>query len=148
MALDIARRRGARVTLLHVVADHVIASPHEVARGIRGGGIARVPHGSALRSDAERIVRRVMAPFVAAGVPVTCDVVSGARADAILEIARRRRTDLVVVTHRRAVHPGAQPGSATVDHVIAGAPCAVMLVKPRGLHGGQSVSHPICAEIW
>ena len=94
-ALDLSRRDGARVTLLHAMKDvprHMAFSGSEAWEVVR-----RLPAQS--EAVAERLRRR--AAFPGAGA-VDTEVATGVAHGAIVEIARRSDTDLIVmgISHR------------------------------------------------
>jgi nucleotide-binding universal stress UspA family protein len=98
-ALDLSRRHGARVTLLHAIKDvprHMVFSGSEAWQVVR-----RLPaHVGAVSGR----LRRKAAFFGADDVGT--EVATGAADSAILEIARRSDTDLIVmgVAHRPWLH--------------------------------------------
>ena len=94
-ALDLSRRDGARVTLLHAMKDvprHVVFSGSEAWEVVR-----RLP--AQKEAVAERLRRR--AAFLGADA-IDTEVATGVVDGAILEIARRSDTDLIVmgIAHR------------------------------------------------
>jgi nucleotide-binding universal stress UspA family protein len=94
-ALALARRHGARVTLLHALRDvprHLVFSGSEAWKVVR-----RLPGQQ--EAAAERLRRQ--AAFFGAG-DVETEVATGAAHGAILEIARRSDPDLIVmgIAHR------------------------------------------------
>ena len=89
-AVRLARREGARVTLLHTLND---VSPHMVFGGREAWeAVRRLP---ALKDVVAERLRRKAAFFGARDVDT--EVTTGAAADAILELDRRGDTDLIVM---------------------------------------------------
>ena len=127
-ALNLAREAGARVRLLHVVAEYVAYANAEAAvdsgpilEGLREGG----------RRTLERIERRARAP----GVRVETSLAEnpgGRVADTIVDEAKRWRADLIVMgTHGRRGVKRMLLGS-DAELVVRYTPVPVMLVPGRG----------------
>ena len=67
-----------------------------------------------------------------AGLAAEARVIPGDPREVVTEIAREEHADLVVVgSHGRSSLPDLRLGSVT-SHVIAHAPCSVLVVKPSG----------------
>jgi nucleotide-binding universal stress UspA family protein len=119
LAGDLARREGARVTLLHVV-HRIEALP----AGELGTFYARLRRKAeaALRTHARRLVRL--------GVACRVEVLLGTPATAIVEYAARRRVDLIVMGSHR-INPRARPArwGTTSYRVGVLCRCPVLLIK-------------------
>ena len=126
-ALRLAREAGARVRLLHVVAEYVAYANAEAAvdigpilEGLREGG----------RKTLQRIERRARVPGVR--VETTLAENPGGRvADTIVDEAKRWRADLIVMgTHGRRGVKRMLLGS-DAELVMRHTPVPVMLVPGR-----------------
>jgi nucleotide-binding universal stress UspA family protein len=119
MAAAIARRDGARITLLHVIEriDHIPAA--ELRRFYAG-----------LQRTAERRLARARQRLARAGVEAKAVVLVGSPARDVVRYAARRRVGLIVMTSH-AVAPGGAPRrwGTTSYKVGLMCRCPVMLVK-------------------
>jgi nucleotide-binding universal stress UspA family protein len=116
---DLAKRYGATVILLHAFEP----VPRDLGSPFIDDLIAR--HTAA----AERIVTAAAAELAAQGVPCDENVIEGAAAAVILEVARARAVDLIVMGSR-----GLNPVSAALlgsvsYRVLHAAPCPVLITR-------------------
>jgi nucleotide-binding universal stress UspA family protein len=123
-AIDLAKRYGASLHLLHVVEDAYLAHAYP------DGYFAELPGIHAkLRADAEQRLTEVFTRCTAAAVPVTRQVVDGRPARLIAETAKALGTDLIVMgTHGRSGVAHFIMGSVA-EHVVRTAPCPVFTVR-------------------
>jgi nucleotide-binding universal stress UspA family protein len=117
VALSLARRGGARVTLLHVVHRIGNASLREFQ-----GFYRKLERKSRRKLDAA--ARR----FAAGGVPVRTAVVIGEPAREILRASAAQKVDLVVMGSHK-VHPGSRGWGTTSYKVGIACQCPILLVK-------------------
>jgi nucleotide-binding universal stress UspA family protein len=124
--LALAKEVGARVCLLHVVDNPLAAgvwSAETYSAEVAGLQINLV-------RDAERQLRRGIRALDGPGVKVTGIVRTGAPAATIVEFARERRHDLIVLgSHGRGAVSRALIGSVA-EQVARTAPCPVLVVPP------------------
>jgi nucleotide-binding universal stress UspA family protein len=126
LALALARSRGARLTVVHVLTP---PSPFV------GGELSAAPTWQALEARGRRAARRGLARLAAraarVGVRVEPRLLEGPPAEAITGFARRRGADLVVIgTHGRTGLRRALMGSVAA-RVLALASCPVLTVRGR-----------------
>ena len=120
-ALDLSRRQGARVTAVHAMND---VPPHSVFSGSEAWEVMRQLPAQA-NAVAERL-RRTAAFFGADDVDT--EVTTGTAHRAILEIARRMETDLIVMgVARRSWFDRALFGS-TLRRVLRRATTPVLVI--------------------
>jgi nucleotide-binding universal stress UspA family protein len=123
-AIDIARRSGARLTLLHIVEWF----PEEDAR-IDLPLVVPEYHLD-LTEDARERMRRAVPPEALEGCDHEELVATGRPYRAILRVCRERQADLVVLgIHGRRAIDRVLAG-ATVCHVIREAGCPILAVRP------------------
>ena len=118
-ALELARPRRARVTLLHVIQQVADAPVKELA-----------PFYRRLVTASERRLAHAARPFTGAGCRVTTEVCIGQPAREILRTAARMRADVIVMGSHR-VRPG-RPASGwgtTSYKVGLLCPSPILLVK-------------------
>jgi nucleotide-binding universal stress UspA family protein len=121
-ALDLARRLKASVHLVHVVVF-----PIDVGGWPEGYGATFAGLREQLRTDAAlRLAKRAKS---ITGVKVSTDVREGTPARAIVDAARERRCDLIVMgTHGSGGFTHLVLGSAA-EKVVRTAPCPVLTVS-------------------
>jgi nucleotide-binding universal stress UspA family protein len=121
MSSALARTRGGRLLLLHVLAP-----PPLFGRGrIKTPELLR--YEVARRRAAARVLRDRAAALAAAGLTVCWQLRSGEPSEEIVRVAREVRAEFVVMGRHR---PGLLRGllGSTSQRVIAGAPCPVLVV--------------------
>jgi nucleotide-binding universal stress UspA family protein len=124
LAVDIAKRNKAKITLLHVidpvqqcVADYCL--PDEVVRSIMDKSVSETK--AHFRKEAER--------FEKDGVQIVPDIKEGVPYVEILNEQKDKRSDLIVMSaHGRTGLKKYFIGSVT-DRVVNAAPCDVVVVK-------------------
>jgi len=123
-AIGIAKRNNAKLTVLAVVPSD-IAMPTE----IDFSALQREKIADQDMQAAEKNARAVKDAAQKAGVDAHAFVMSGKPADAIIEIARDKSADLIVVgSHGRTGLDRLLMGSVT-ERVIVMSTCAVLAVK-------------------
>ena len=122
-AIDLARKYGASIHLLHVMDPMKFAS-------LPDGYFVELPGIKAyLRSEAQKQLVAAAADCTASKVTVTTQVTEGAVADAILEVANVRGCDLIVMgTHGRKGFVHLILGSVA-EQVVRIAPCGVVTIR-------------------
>lgn len=135
-AVSLARSVQASIHLLHIAKDPFVAVSTPEVYGI---------DWAALRSDItkEANARLTALADMAGEVCVTCDVLIGRPADAIIQVAEHMRPDLIVMgTHGRGALGRMLLGSIA-ERVIRVASCPVMTVRDCGgvrIAAGESVA--------
>jgi nucleotide-binding universal stress UspA family protein len=131
-ALEMAGAERASLLIAHVLESPVPFSPE-------GYVLPRIydEMAAALRTDAEKRMRRLLARARRAGVRARGLLLRGAPHEAIVRAARTHRARRVVVgTHGRRGFSRLFLGSVAA-RVVAASPCPVLVV-PAGRKGGES----------
>ena len=126
VAIEFAKKFGAKLTLLHV-----FDAPSYV--GAFGDIYYAVPSTLTqdVRADAERALGKIAKQADEAGVAAETLVVEGTARDGIVAVAQSRHIDLIVMgTHGRRGISRALLGSVA-ETVVRSAPCAVLTVSLR-----------------
>ncbi len=98
-ARAIAERFGASLYLLHVLSEPMLAGA--LGTEVLVAEVQTLQETT--HTDAERKLDALLAPDVSAGLQISADIVVGAPAAAIVDFARDRDIDLIVVgTHTRS----------------------------------------------
>ncbi len=121
-AVDLARRLGARLTLLHVI--------HVMPLGVAGGE-ATLPYAylAEIEQDAQQALTGYQERAREAGVSAETRVVHGIPPQSIVEIAQDAHADLIVMgTHGRTGLQHILLGSVA-ERVLRQAPCPVLTVR-------------------
>jgi nucleotide-binding universal stress UspA family protein len=137
-AVDLGRRFGARLCLLHAyelpgpaMTEYQISIPEPLAEQVRAAASTRL----------EALRERVLAE----GLDVTCELVRGAAADAVAKLAASLEADLVVMGTR---------GTTGLQHLLLGsvaertvrtAPCPVLTVKADAARARKPISRILAA---
>ena len=121
-ALGMARAFGAKVSLLHVIEDPIIAIPALV-------GYA--PDAAALEAFSDTALENWVLPEDSRGVAIERHWEHGHPVARVLDFARRHNVDLIVMgTHGRSPVTHALIGSVA-EKVVRKAPCPVLTVRPK-----------------
>ena len=124
-ALDLARRDGARLVVLHVMMP---PSPF-VGDDLPGSWLELEARA---RRDAERRLAAAVSQAERSGIVTTGTLVKGAPAEVIVRVARREGADLIVIgTHGRSGLGRLFMGSVAA-RVLGTATCPVLTVRGRG----------------
>lgn len=135
-ALDLARRLGGRLHLVHV---------HEAPAQLPGDASVMVEAqlGPVLRAQEEDYLRTIAERCVAAGVTPRTALLRGSVATAIAGYIQDAAIDLVVMTtHGRGGISRAWVGSVA-DAVVRRAAVPVILLRP---HDGAQQAEPLCCQ--
>ena len=126
-AIKLAKERGGKLILLHVVEDNLAFVGPDA-----GASIAPMLDG--LRQTGQRVLGRIALRVERAGIKpqsVLVENYGGRVADSIVEQAKRLRADLIVMgTHGRRGVTRVLLGS-DADVVVRYSPVPVLLVPPR-----------------
>jgi len=112
-AIAFAQAYNAKLALLHVIETRETDE---------------LVHEAELTDSSRRLLRKLV-PEDALPFEPRCEVIQGAAADAIIEVARRLNAGLIVLGARRASGATSHLPVATVHKVIAQAPCPVLTVR-------------------
>jgi nucleotide-binding universal stress UspA family protein len=128
-AVDLARRYGARLTLISVAAPFRwrFASPYHVP----------LPDEDGLELQARAVLERAEA-LVPDDVPVSTVVRRGAPAKAILERVEAGEHDLVVMGSRGRGRAGSLLLGSVSRAVLAGSPVPVLIAEARPRHAREA----------
>lgn len=123
MAVEVARRFEAQLTILHVPAPPLYIAHFGDAYGMSAEQL------TALRADQERCMDQLRTRALAAGVRCTTVCVEGFPKETIVEQAEARNMDLIVLgTHGRTGLDRLLLGSVA-ERVLRGAKCPVLTVR-------------------
>ena len=124
-AVDLARRDGARLVVVHVMMP-----PSPFAGDERPGSWLELQ--ATARRDAERGLTAAVSQAERAGITTTGALVKGAPAEVIVRVARREGADLIAIgTHGRSGLGRFFMGSVAA-RVLGTAKCPVLTVRARG----------------
>jgi nucleotide-binding universal stress UspA family protein len=124
-ALDLARRDGARLVVLHVMMP---PSPF-VGDGLPASWLELEARA---RRDAERRLAAAVSQAERSGIVTTGTLVKGVPAEVIVRVARREGAELLVIgTHGRSGLGRLFMGSVAA-RVLGTAKCPVLTVRGRG----------------
>ena len=127
-ALDLARRDGARLVVLHVLMP---PSPF-VGDDLPGSWLELEARA---RRDAERRLAAAVSQAERSGIATTGTLVKGVPAEVIVRVARREGANLIVLgTHGRSGLGQLFMGSVAA-RVLGTAKCPVLTVRGRGRGG-------------
>ena len=127
-ALDLARRDGARLVVLHVMMP---PSPF-VGHDLPGSWLELEARA---KRDAERRLAAAVSQAERFGIATTGTLGNGAPAEVIVRVARREGADLIVMgTHGRSGLGRLFMGSVAA-RVLGTAKCPVLTVRGRGRGG-------------
>jgi len=116
--VDVARRYGARVTLLSAI--------HHPAYAATVGEIEEANHEA--RQAIEGMLRAAVEYARLRGIDPGVEIVSGHPAAAIVDYARAHRVDLIVMGHRGMSNLQRFFVGSVADRVVDHAPCMVLVV--------------------
>lgn len=119
VAADLAARYGAAVVVLHVFGP----VPRDLGSPFIDELMARYT------AAADRIVKAAAAELAARGVRYDENAIEGTPAAVILEVARARRADLIVMGSRGLAPVSAALLGSVSYRVLHDAPCPVLVVR-------------------
>ena len=124
----IAARFGAELHLLHVVADPAMLVPEAAAFSVE----AMQAQSEVLVEDAKAALQKLPPDNWEDGKPIFRDVRVGPAFMEIIDYAREKSIDLIVIgTHGRSGLMHILMGSVA-ERIVRKAPCPVLTVKPEG----------------
>lgn len=123
-ALDLAKRLGSSIHVLHVIDDVSFTAVYPDAISVELAAVR-----AQLTDEARRRLDALVDRCTARGVPATSEVTVGRPARAISETAAAQGSDLIVMaTHGRSGLAHLMLGSVA-ERVLRTAPCAVLTVR-------------------
>lgn len=123
-AIDMAVRQDATIHLLHVIDDASFATAYPDGFYVELPGLR-----AQLTDEAMRRLEEMAARSAAANVTATLEVAVGRPSRVLIERAKERGTDLIVMgTHGRSGFAHLVLGSVA-ERVVRTAPCAVLTVR-------------------
>jgi universal stress protein A len=130
-AIDLATDLGATIHMLHVIEEWDMTARHLEALSIELPGLRE----RVIADAADRL--RTVAAGLGAALPIATEVREGRPADIIVDVARAKAIDLIVMgTHGRTGLSHALLGSVA-ERVLRTAPCAVLTVRAASGHDGE-----------
>jgi nucleotide-binding universal stress UspA family protein len=124
-AKDLARRFGAKITLLHAYT----LTPYAVSPWNGGFGAEFVVE---IRKGAERTIEEVRQKVAAEGIACDTLVEEGSPSIAIVEAAKRLSSDLIVMGTRGRTGLAHVMLGSVAERTLRLAPCPVLTVKRAG----------------
>jgi nucleotide-binding universal stress UspA family protein len=122
-AVTLAKRARARLTVVHVMTPVVPTMGEGLSPQLMDDVTRRA------RAYAEKEASKLVARARKAGVPATSLLLAGTPADRIVQAAKARRADMIVIgTHGRGAIAKLFLGSVA-GRVVATAPCPVLTVR-------------------
>jgi nucleotide-binding universal stress UspA family protein len=119
IALELARIKRSRVTLLHVIQGIAGVSTRELRNFYK-----------TLEQRSQRTLTRAAKRFVDAEFPVRTAVVIGDPAREIIRVAAARKVALIVMGSHRVMPGRPGRGLGTISYKVGiGCPCPILLVK-------------------
>lgn len=132
-AMEWARDLGAEVTALFVMQPLVYATPPFFYGALPEHGTIEQEQQRMARAELAELERR----FARRKIPLRTRIETGIPHEAITSVARRTRTDLIVMaTHGRTGLSHAFLGSVA-ERVLRTAPCAVLTLRENTLPKGR-----------
>ena len=133
VACSLAQSYGARLVLLHVLEPTVL---------VYGGVMTPPPPlpGADERLSARKQLQRLRPPH--SSIPVERLVEAGDSATAIMQVARERNCDLIVMGSHGRTGLGRLLMGSVAENVLRKAPCPVLTVKNPTQ---AALSHPVVA---
>jgi len=126
--LAIAARFGAEVHLLHVVPDPAMLVPEAAAFSVE----SMQAQTEQLQQEAMKALEKLPEDEWSDGKPIVREVRIGAAFMEIIEYAREKDIDLIVIgTHGRSGLMHVLMGSVA-ERIVRKSPCPVLTVKPEG----------------
>lgn len=123
-AVDLARSFKASLHIMHVIEAYPVVSEWTHARGL-GDATPSLEEKAAAAMEA--LVATAAKEFN--GVPVTTEVTEGRAAVEILNRAREREIDLIVLGSKGLTLPEEAFAGSTAERVVKGAACSVLIVR-------------------
>jgi nucleotide-binding universal stress UspA family protein len=122
--LDMAVTQGSAIHLIHALDDVSFATAYPDGLYVELPGLREQ-----LVADATKRLQSMVAEGAAAGIAATAQTVVGRPARMIVEVAKARASDLIVMgTHGRGGFAHMVLGSVA-ERVVRTAPCAVLTVR-------------------
>jgi len=123
-AVDLSRKYGARLLIVHVVLRRFYAvTPSEA------GVLATTVFVKEMESEGKKIIAKSEEVVKAAGVTYESKLVQGVPADEIVRIAQAEKVDLIVIGSRGLTEVRAFLLGSVSDKVTHHAKCPILIVK-------------------
>jgi len=123
-AVDLSRKYGARLLIVHVVLRRFYAvTPSEA------GVLATTVFVKEMESEGKKIITKSEEVVKAAGVTYESKLVQGVPADEIVRIAQAEKVDLIVIGSRGLTEVRAFLLGSVSDKVTHHAKCPILIVK-------------------
>jgi len=123
-AVDLSRKYGARLLIVHVVLRRFYAvTPSEA------GVLATTVFVKEMESEGKKIIAKSEEIVKAAGVAYESKLVQGVPADEIVRLAQAERVDLIIIGSRGLTEVRAFLLGSVSDKVTHHAKCPILIVK-------------------
>jgi universal stress protein A len=125
-ARPLAKRFGARITLLHVVAPITYQADYGY------GAVTRSVPDQGAMCAARRRLGSIARSKCQAARQTSALVRSGYAPDEIVNVACKLKTDLIVIGERSARRSGSNTNATTAEQTVRVSPCPVVVVRENG----------------
>ena len=126
-AVDIAKKYGSKIYLLHVIDEHIQQCAVDYCIGAE---VIKKLQRESLKASKEKLHEGINAIADAKRLDVEIDVKEGVPSEVILSEQKKKSADLIVIaSHGKTGILKNLIGSVT-DKVVRGAKCPVIVVKP------------------
>jgi len=123
-AVDLSRKYGARLLIVHVVLRRFYAvTPSEA------GVLATTVFVKEMESEGKKIIAKSEEIVKAAGVAYESKLVQGVPADEIVRLAQAEKVDLIIIGSRGLTEVRAFLLGSVSDKVTHHAKCPILIVK-------------------
>ena len=127
--VEIAKRRGSTVTLLHVLEVAIVDGPLDLGKDL---GFARitVEDEKKIKERALKVMERTKEIFDKASIPIELKYVCcGKPAESIVNLAEKGNFNLIVIGHRGVRGAKHALLGSVAEKVCRNAPCPVLVVR-------------------
>lgn len=127
-AIDIAKKYGARIYLLHVIDEHIQQCSVDYRLS---EGVVRKLQRNSIKASREKLQEESDEIKAGKNVDIIFDVKEGVPAEEILSEQKKKGIDLIVMSSHGKTGLLKQLIGNVTDKVVKGATCPVVVVKPK-----------------
>ncbi len=127
-AITLAKSLGAEVTALHVIGSSSLGAARDVLGYYRGGKVKA--YEEALKSDAEKLLGKVVELGEKEGVTVNSEVIIGSPVKkTIIDYAKKQKVDLIVIGSKGMAGMEKFVLGGVAHAVVSYAHCPVLAIR-------------------
>ncbi|MGD0275659.1 MAG: universal stress protein [Syntrophales bacterium] len=126
-AVDIAKKYGSKIYLLHVIDEHIQQCAVDYCIGEE---IVRKLQRDSLKASKEKLNRDINTMVDTKKLDIEIDVKEGVPAELILSEQKKKGIDLIVIASHGKTGILKNLIGGVTDKVVRGAKCPVIVVKP------------------